>query len=328
MTRTLILGGTAWLGRELAEQLVAKGKDVTVLARGVSGTAPQGATFVASDRRLPGAYDQVKNVDWDEVIELSYARDLVEGALEALSNRTKHWTLVSSVSVYEGNDEPGASEDAKLVAPTDLDDYAHAKVVAEQITQLAVGDRLLIARPGLIAGPGDTSDRFSYWVSRFALAANGNVLVPQTEGRYVQFIDVRDLAAWVLDAGFRGLTGTYNVVGSERNFSDVLLSAAKVAGYTGEFIAADDVWLKEQDVNYWAGPHSLPLWLPLDDAAFAQRSGERFKAAGGSERSLEQTLEDVLTDERARGLDRVRRSGLSRTEELVLLQKISESGKN
>lgn len=208
MTRTLILGGTAWLGRELAEQLVAKGEDVTILARGVSGTDPEGATFVVSDRRMPGAYDKVKNVDWDAVIELAYARDLVEGALEALANRTKHWTLVSSVSVYENNNEPGASEDAKLVDPTDQDDYAHAKVIAEQITEQAVGDRLLIARPGLIAGPGDTSDRFSYWISRFALAANGKVLVSQTDGRYVQFIDVRDLASWLIDAGCRGLTGT------------------------------------------------------------------------------------------------------------------------
>ncbi len=328
MTRTLILGGTAWLGRELANQLAARGKDVTVLARGIAGAAPQGAAFARSDRRLPGAYDAVKNVEWDEIIELAYERDLVEGALEALASRTKHWTLVSSVSVYESNNEPGASEDAKLVDPTDPDDYAHAKVAAEQITELAVGDRLLIARPGLIAGPGDTSDRFSYWVSRLALAAHGRVLVPQTEGRYVQFVDVRDLAAWVLDAGFRGLTGIYNVVGSEHNFSDVLVSAAKVAEHTGELIAADDVWLREQGVNYWAGPYSLPLWLPLGDSGFARRNGERFKAAGGIERSLEQTLEDVLSDERARGLDRVRRSGLSRTEELVLLQKISGSGKS
>ncbi|PRB68823.1 NAD-dependent epimerase/dehydratase family protein [Arthrobacter sp. MYb213] len=327
MTRTLILGGTAWLGRELAEQLVATGEDVTILARGVSGTAPQGVTFVASDRKLPAAYDEVKNVDWDEVIELSYARDLVEGALEALANQTKHWTLVSSVSVYENNDEPGASEDAKLVEATDQDNYAHAKVIAEQITERAVGDRLLIARAGLIAGPGDTSDRFSYWVSRFALAENGQVLVPRTDGRYVQFIDVRDLASWLIDAGCLGLTGIYNVVGRELNFSDLLISAAKVAGFTGELIAADDTWLKEQEINYWAGPQSLPLWLPLDDVAFAQRSGDRFRAAGGIQRSVTQTLEDVLTDERARGLARDRRSGLNRAEELELLQKIEWSTK-
>lgn len=325
MTRTLILGGTAWLGRELAQQLVARGDEVTSLARGESGTAPKGVTFIRSDRSQPGAYDEVKDVAWDEIIELAYENDLVQGALDSLADSSKHWTLVSSVSVYAGNNEPGASEDATLIEPTDLEDYAHAKVAAELATTQAVGERLLIARSGLIAGPGDTSDRFSYWVSRMALASKDDVLVPETHGRYVQFIDLRDLAGWLVDAGHRGLTGTYNVVGNEHNFSDVLFSAAQVAGHTGELIPADDSWLSKNGVNYWAGPRSLPLWLPLGDTAFAQRSGKRFKAAGGTERSLAQTLKDVLTDERARGLDRGRRSGLSREEEILLLNKISGS---
>ena len=323
MTRTLILGGTAWLGREIADRLVARGDAVTCLARGESGTAPNGVTFVRSDRRQPGAYDEVEGVLWDEIIELAYESDLIEGALNSLADSSKHWTLVSSVSVYASNNELGASEDAMLVEPTDLEDYAHAKVAAEEATTAAIGERLLIARPGLIAGPGDTSDRFAYWVSRLALASKGDVLVPETKGRYVQFIDIRDLAAWLVDAGLRGLTGTYNVVGSEHNFSDFLHSAAQVAGHMGELISADDRWLNEHGVNYWAGPHSLPLWLPIGDAAFARRSGERFMAAGGSERNLMQTLEDVLKDERARGLERERRSGLSRAEESLLLHKIS-----
>lgn len=301
MRRTLILGGTAWLGQEIAEQLVAKGEAVTCLARGESGAPPSGVRFIRADRTQPGAYDEVKNVAWDEVIELAYSRDLVEDALASLADRSHHWTLVSSVSVYASNNEPGASEDADLVEPTDRDNYAHAKVAAEQITVEAIGDRLLIARPGLIVGPGDNSDRFSYWVSRLALASSDDVLVPQTRGRYVQFIDVRDLAAWLVDSGLRGLSGIYNVVGRACTFSDVLLSAVQVAGHTGALISADDNWLNKNGVNYWAGPHSLPLWLPLGDAAFAQRSGGRFKAAGGSERSLARTLEDVLADERARG---------------------------
>lgn len=153
MTSTLILGGTAWLGYEIAEQLVARGEDVTCLARGESGEVPPGATLVRSNRRLSGAYDSVKGRNWDEVIELAYEADLVTGALEALAGNTRHWTLVSSVSVYASNSEPGADEAAALVEPIDLDDYAHAKVAAERTTTAAVGDRLLIARPGLIAGP-------------------------------------------------------------------------------------------------------------------------------------------------------------------------------
>jgi nucleoside-diphosphate-sugar epimerase len=323
MTRTLILGGTAWLGREIAERLVARGEDVTCLARGESGAVPSGVTFVRSDRRVPGAYESVKGRDWDDVIELSYEADLVAGALEALADNTQHWTLVSSVSVYASNSEPGADEDATLVEPTDPENYAHAKVAAERATAEAIGDRLLIARPGLIAGPGDTSDRFSYWVSRLALAPREPVLVPEVHDRAVQFIDVRDLAEWLIDAGHRGLTGVHNAVGSERELSTVLRAAAQVAGHTGDLTSANDDWLTAQNVNFWAGPHSLPLWLPRSDAGFARRSRSRYLAAGGTERSLTQTLEDVLVDERTRGLDRERRSGLTREEEHGLLDQLS-----
>jgi nucleoside-diphosphate-sugar epimerase len=323
MTRTLILGGTAWLGREIAEQLVAKGEEVTCLARGDSGAIPSGVRFIRSDRRTPGAYDLVTGNAWDEIIEVSYEADLVTEALEALAGSTQHWTIVSSVSVYASNAEPGADEDAVLVEPSDLDDYAHAKVAAERATAEAVGDRLLIVRPGLIVGPGDMSDRFSYWVSRLALASDESVLVPDTDGRYVQFIDVRDLAGWIISAGDRRLTGIYNAVGSERELSTVLIAAAQVAGHTGELISADDNWLTAHNVNYWAGPRSLPLWLPRSDSAFAQRSCSRFLAAGGTERNLKQTLEDVLADERTRGLGRERRSGLTREEERLLLGEIS-----
>lgn len=322
MTSTLILGGTAWLGHEIAGQLVARGEDVTCLARGESGEVPPGVTLVRSDRRLSGAYDLVKGRKWDEVIELAYEADLVTGALEALARSARHWTLVSSVSVYASNSEPGADEAAALVEPIDLDDYAHAKVAAERTTTAAVGDRLLIARPGLIAGPGDPSDRFGYWVSRLALARHEPILVPDVAARSVQFIDVRDLAGWLISAGYRGLTGVYNAVGSEHDFSTVLLTAAQVAGHTGEFIRAADNWLIERNVDYWAGSRSLPLWPPRPDSAFAQRSRTRLLAAGGTERDLNQTLKDILADERTRGLNRERRSGLNRDEEKLLLTEL------
>lgn len=137
----------------------------------------------------------------------------------------------------------------------------------------AVGPLQFIARPGLIVGPGDPSDRFSYWVSRLALASTEPVLVPEVYERAAQFIDVRDLAQWLIDAGHRGLTGIYNAVGSEHGF--------------------------------------------------ARRSRSRFLAAGGTERNMRQTLEDVLSDEQTRGLDRNRRSGLTREEEILLLDEMS-----
>lgn len=320
MARILILGGTAWVGNRLGEKFLAEGHEVTCLARGESGTAPSEATFVSVDRRLPGAYHRVSSEHWDEVVELSYDRRLVQGALEALAARATHWTLISSVSVYENNNEPDADESAPLVEPTDVDDYAHAKVTAEQLSRDAVGDRLLIARPGLIAGRGDTSDRFSYWVSRMVYAATDDILAPDPAGRFVQYIDVRDLADWLAHTASRGITGTYNVIGPPLDFAEFLHHAAQVAGFSGDIVTASDDWLRTHGVHYWAGPHSLPLWLPREDIPFAQRSAERFLTSGGTARNLANTLRDVLDDELNRGLSRPRRSGLSREEENALLR--------
>lgn len=319
VTRILILGGTGWLGTVLARCLVASGHAVTCLARGEAGSVPPGVTFVRADRRAPGAYDAVAATPWDRVVELAYESPLVEGTLDALAATARHWTLVSTVSVYEGNDVPGADEDAPLVTPTDPENYAHAKAAAEQRTREAVGEGLLLARPGLIVGPGDPSDRFSYWVARMALAPGGDILTPPTSDRYVQYIDVRDLAAWLERAMVRRLTGTYNAIGRPHRFADFLRAAAGSARYTGTLVTAGDDWLLDHGVNYWAGPRSLPLWLPAPDAPIAQRSSERFHTSGGAARSLAETLRDVLDDERHRGLARPRRSGLTREEEVELL---------
>lgn len=323
MTRTLILGGTAWLGHEIAAQAIARGDEVTCLARGTSGPAPVGAHLVRVDREAPGAYRAVQDSTWDEVVELSFGADTVSGALDSLADRAGHWTLVSSVSVYASNAVPGADETAVLAEPSDPGDYAHANVVAERLSMSALGDRLLIARPGLIAGPGDPSDRLGYWVGRFAAGADGApgeaVLVPETAGRHVQFIDHRDLATWLLDAGRAGMTGIVNAVGESRPLAEVLFAAAEVAGFSGERIAATDDWLLGQGVDFWAGPRSLPLWLPLGEAGFARRDRARFATSGGQDRGLTSTLADILADERRRGLGRPRRAGLTRADELGLV---------
>ncbi len=114
----MVLGGTAWLGREVAAAAALAGAEVTCVARGRSGQPPENAHFVELDRLQAGAYDQLAG-EWDEVIELSYEPELVGPALEALSLRVRHWTLVSSISVYERNDEPGADESAATVNAVD-----------------------------------------------------------------------------------------------------------------------------------------------------------------------------------------------------------------
>lgn len=322
MTRTLILGGTGWLGREIAQRLLARGEEVTCLARGASGSVAGGSRLVVADREKPGAYESVRNERWDEVIELAWQSELVTSALDALAPAADHWTLVSSVSVYATNDEPGADEGAALLEVNDLEDYGQAKVAAERASIEALGGRVLIARPGLIGGPGDPSDRFGYWVARFAAAAAEPVLVPAAPNTPVQVIDVRDLADWIAAAAPAGITGRVNAVGSEHTLGDVLTAAADLAGHRGPVVTADEAWLRERDVGYWAGPRSLPLWLPTEAAALAQRSRDRYVALGGTERPLHRMLADVLEDERGRGLERPRRSGLTRAEELALLAEL------
>jgi len=316
MRRVLVLGGTGWLGREIAARAVAGGAEVVCLARGRSGEAPAGARLVVADRSEPTAYDALDG-PWDDVVELSHAPALVEPAIAALAGRARHWTLVSTVSVYRRHDVPGADESAEVVEPEDLTDYGQAKVAAERATAAVLGDRLLVVRPGLIAGPGDPSDRFGYWPAR--LSRGGRVLAPANVGGYVQVIDVGDLAAWTADAGRRGLTGTVDAVGESHRWDDFLATVARVTAFDGEVVAADDDWLVAHDVGYWAGPRSLPLWLPGSEAALARRSNAAFRAAGGVVRPLAETVARALDDERSRGVDRPRRSGLAADEETELL---------
>ncbi|MEE6296000.1 NAD-dependent epimerase/dehydratase family protein [Georgenia wangjunii] len=318
MRRVLVLGGTAWLGREIARAAVADGAEVVCLARGTSGVAPEGARLVVADRTSAGAYDGLEG-EWDEVVELAYSPDLVTSALDALADRARHWTLVSSVSVYRSNDEPGADESADLVEPVDLTEYADAKVAAERAAAARLGQRLLVARPGLIVGPGDPSDRFGYWPAR--LDRGGRVLAPPTAGRFVQVIDVTDLAEWIVRAGRAAETGAVNAVGSSQTFDELLAQIAAVTGFAGEVVRVDDAWLLSQDVHHWAGLRSLPLWLPEDAPGFAQRSDAAYRAAGGRTRPLPETIARVLSDERARGLARSRRCGLTPEEEADLLDR-------
>lgn len=319
MRRVLILGGSGWLGRRIAERALASGDEVTCLARGDSGPVPEGARHFRVDRREAGAYDAASG-EWDEVVELAHAPDLVRPALAGLARTAAHWTLVSSVSVYADADQPGADETAALVDPTDPDRYADAKVLAERASADALGDRLLIARPGLIVGPGDPSDRFGYWPARFG--RGGTVLAPETKGRFAQVIDVDDLAAWLHRAGANGVTGPVNAVGDVIPFTELLSTAASVAGFTGDLLHADDETLLAHSVDYWAGPESLPLWLPASAVGFCHRSSSAYRRSGGTTRPLGETMRRVLDDELARGAERIRRSGLDASKEQRIIESL------
>lgn len=331
LVQVLVLGGTAWLGGAVAAAAERLGHDVVCLARGTSGRVPPGASLVRADRDEAGAYDGVAGRRWDVVVDVSRQPGHVRRAVRALRD-VGTYALVSTGNVYADQAVVGLDEAADLLPPLDgdlLDDmarYGEAKVACEQAVLDAYGEQgALVARPGLIGGPGDLSDRTGYWPSRFARPAadDGAVLVPDAPGALTQVVDVRDLAEWLVTAPEAGVRGVFNATGDARTLTEHLEIARTVAGHRGPLVPARSDWLLEHDVAPWTGPHSLPLWLP--DPAWAGLSavsGARARAAGLRSRPLEQTLADTLAWERTREPGRTRTAGLSDADERALIAEL------
>lgn len=330
MATILILGGTAWLGREVARQAVTAGHAVTCLARGTADAA-SGVELVKADRGDPNAYADVVDRTWDVVVDVSRQPGQVREAVAALApslGAASPWVFISTGSVYvDGAEHHAGNESDPTKVPliedvADAEHYGEGKVACERAVVDALGaDRVTIARVGLIAGPGDGSDRFGYWPAAFGRAVDdgGPVLVPDVADQSVQLIDVRDLTGWLVQAGVDRCAGTFDVVGAASTVGELLAAARTAAGFTGEVVAVDPEWLVGQQVAYWAGPRSLPLWLPAGHELSVRRPAARAVAAGLDRRPYAELATDVLVDERDRGLDRERRAGLTRSEELALV---------
>jgi len=293
--KLLVLGGTRFLSREVATQAVARGWDVTCACRGASGPVPEGATHLPWDRAdAPPA--AVVEGGWDAVVDVTRLPSQARSAAAATSYA--HWVFVSTVSVYADNSSPATepllepiAEDVDLAV--DPEAYGGMKVACEQAVR-AEASSSVVARPGLIVGPGDPTGRFAYWPQR--LTRGGEVLAPGRPEDVVQVIDVRDLAAWLLELAGSRTTGTYDAVGEPVPLGDLLAQMAAGVGDTDPRLTwVDSAFLEEQGVAPWAGEDSLPLWLPRPeyDGMLAHDPGPAV-AAGLRLRPLSETAPGCL----------------------------------
>jgi len=319
----LVLGGTAFLGHEIARRAVAAGHHVTCLARG-SAPVPVGADFVPADREDDTGLSAVADRRWDCVVDVARQPGHVRRAVRDLT--TEHRVFVSTANVYADFSAIEQPETATLLPPLVADgmasdeDYGPAKVAGER-TVLASGPAAVV-RAGLIGGPGDWSGRSGYWPWRFAHPVGPEVVVPDDLGFPCALVDVRDLAAFVVGLAERRVAGVFNATGPTTDLRSVLAVAARVAGSTARPrpVAADR--LRELGIGPWMGDSSLPLWI--DDPAwrgFATLDTRRARAEGLVIRPLEETLADVLVWEERR--DTPRRCGLSDEDERRVLDALA-----
>lgn len=313
---TLILGGTALLGRAIAHAALDRGHAVTCLARG-SSTAAEGATFISADREEEDGLVAVKDRPWDAVIDVSRQPGQVCRAVRDLT--TRHWVLISSGNVYADFSNIEQNESAPLRAPLqgdvmeDMSTYGEAKVACEDAVS-ASDSSTTIVRSGLIGGPGDWSGRTGYWPWRFAHPSGDDVIIPDDPEFPCAMIDVRDLASWVVTAAEQNLDGTFNATGPTILFHAVIAAAARAADSATPPRAVSAARLAELGIDSWMGPASLPLWIDDPDwRGFATMNTDRARAAGLVTRPLEDTLHDTLAYENQR--TKPRQAGLTDEEE-------------
>jgi 2'-hydroxyisoflavone reductase len=257
---------------------------------------------------------------------LFLGRHLAEAA-EAVG----HNTFISTISVYAGFSEIGMTEEAPLgtledetVETIDGSTYGPLKALCERAVRDRLPDRSLIIRPGLIVGPHDPTDRFTYWVWR--IARGGRVLAPPDPDFHVQIVDGRDLAAWTLSMIEHGHTGTYNATGPERplHFREILERSRAVSGSDAGWVCPPAAFLQENDVQPFS---DLPLWVDGPEyAGFFRADISRALAAGLQFRPLDETIAATLAWAMTRPVDHKWRSGLPIEREAELLESLGEKG--
>lgn len=317
----LVLGGSRFVGRHVVEAALEAGHEVTLFNRGL--TNPELYPDVEKLRGDRGGdLSALEARDFDAVLDIAgYLPRHVRRSTEQLRARTDFYAYVSSISVYSDFSRPGIDEDAPLEQLEDEKsedigkDYGALKVRCEEIVQSTFGDNCLVVRPGIIVGPHDHTNRFTYWVTR--MARGGRVLAPAPPERPVQYVDARDLAAWMIEMTEQRRGGVFNAACSPFPMADLLSECKRAGGSDARVEWVDEAFLLSQGVSPW---EELPLWLPGDDDA-GSLSVDTSKAAesGLRSRPLAETVEDILSW--AGSLDELPGSaGLSTEREERLLQ--------
>jgi nucleoside-diphosphate-sugar epimerase len=288
--RTLILGGTVFLGRHVAAEALARGHELTLFTRGVHGAGlfPQ-AAHLRGDRA--GDLSALEDGEWDVVVDTSGRRAAdVAASAELLADRAGHYVFVSSVNAHPDWPERPVDEDSRTWQ-TDDEDYGAQKAGAERAAEAAMPGRVTTVRAGAIVGAHDNVFRLPWWVQR--IARGGDVLAPGDPEQPVQLIDARDLAGWMLDMGERGAGGAFGATGRAgvTSMREVLAAAVDATGSDARLVWAPDAFLRDAGVEMWT---ELPLWLPQDENPGTWQVGTaRAEAAGLRCRPVRESVADV-----------------------------------
>lgn len=325
--KLLILGGTRFLGPAIVDVALAAGHEVTLFNRGKTDPNRYKQLELRVGDRDTGDLASLKTGSWDCVIDNSgYAPSHVQATAELLRDRVQQYLFVSTISVYADTSAELVGEDTKLATVSDevaaqtktireaSRYYGAMKARCEQAAERAMPGRVAQVRPGLIVGPEDNSDRFTYWPVR--VKRGGEVLAPGDPDREVQFIDVRDLGAFCVRLAETGKCGVWNAVGLPMRLSmQELLHACKAAeNADARFTWVSEEFLVEHRVRAYT---EMPLWLPRAQRGHIDNSRARKDGLGF--RPVADTIRATLDWFATEPADRKLRAGLGVEREQELL---------
>ncbi len=325
MMKILIIGGTKFLGRHLVDAARAAGHEVTLFNRGKTNPALfSDVETITGDREQD--MEKLSGREWDAVIDVAgYLPRIVRLSAEALKDSVRRYIFISSISVYADNRKIGIDESypvGKLqdesVEEITGETYGPLKALAEKAVQDMYGDRAFIVRPGLIVGPYDQTDRFTYWPMR--VKRGGDMITPDRPQTPIQIIDVRDLSEFIVKLIEDNASGVYNATGPdyELMMGEFLDACKRVAGSVAAFHWASAEFLAEHGVQPWS---DMPVWIPdtEEDAGFSRIDVSRAIGAGLTFRPLEDTIRDTIAWAETRPEDHEWRAGLNPDKERILL---------